>query len=225
MTSEPFTIATFNVHHGRGRDGHVDLRRTAAVISKMTPDLLALQELDVGMQRSDRVDQPSVLGELIGMTIRFFPTLASERGQYGIGLAARDQLECKFEELPGSADDEPRIAIVARWRALDIVATHLSRSDEARALQTEALVAIAGDLPGPTIVMGDLNQRERHLDPLTAAGLSIARPRVPLGWLLRPHPRVDHILMSSGLGTRRARLVPTRASDHSAVVAELTRGT
>lgn len=225
MTSEPGTVATFNVHHGRGRDGHVDLGRTAAVISGMAPDLLALQELDVGMHRSGGIDQPSVLGELIGMTIHFFSTLTSARGDYGIGLAARDRLECTFEKLPGFDDHEPRIAIVARWRDIDVVATHLSRSDQARTLQTKALAVLAHDLPGPTIVMGDLNQPERDLEPLTVTGLSAARPRVPLGWWLRPHPRVDHILVSSGLAASRARLVPTRASDHSALVADVTRGT
>lgn len=225
MTSEPGTVATFNVHHGRGRDGHVDLGRTAAVISGIAPDLLALQELDVGMHRSGSVDQPSVLGELIGMTIHFFPTLSSDGGRYGIGLAARDQMECTFEKLPGFHDDEPRIAIVARWREIDVVATHLSRADEARTLQTKAIAGMARDLPGATIVMGDLNQPARHLEPLTATGLSVARPRASLAWWLRPRPRVDHILVSSGLTARGARLVPTRASDHSAVVADVTRGT
>ena len=226
MTSKPFTVATFNVHHGRGRDGRVDLGRTAAVVAGMAPDLLALQELDVGMQRTGRMDQPDALGELIGMSVHFFPTLEShDGGRYGIAVAARDHLECKVEQLPGADQDEPRIAIVARWRETNVIATHLSRSDEARALQTKALVEIAGRFSGPTIVIGDLNQPTRHLGPLTAAGFSGVRPRVPLGWWLRPHPRVDHILVSSGLATSGARLVPTWASDHSAVVADVTRGT
>ncbi len=191
----------------------------------MTPDLLALQELDVEMERSGHTDQPRVLGDLIDIRIHFFPTLTTAGGEYGIGLAARDELRCSVEALPRVDGDEARIVIIARWREINIVATHLSRSDEARALQTEALAAITRDLAGPTIVMGDLNQPAHQLDPLQAVGFSVARPRVPLRWWLRPHPKVDHILVRGGLKAHRARLVPTNASDHSALVARLRRGT
>jgi endonuclease/exonuclease/phosphatase family metal-dependent hydrolase len=223
MSADRITVATFNVHHGRGRDGRVDLGRSAAVISEMAPDLIALQELDVNMDRSGHVDQPSALGELIGMTVHFFPALTFGGGEYGIGLAARDELRCNFEELPRLGDEERRIVIVARWRDLNVVTTHLARSDDARAGQTKALAAMASDLLGPTIVLGDLNQPARHLGPLEAAGFSVARPSAPLTWWLRPHPKVDHILVGDGLRSRRARLWPTKASDHSALVADVIR--
>lgn len=223
MSSERFTVATFNIHHGRGRDGAVDLSRTAAVISEMAPDLIALQELDVNLDRSARTDQPRVLGELIGMEIHFFPSLTFGGGEYGIGLAARDDMSCTFEALPRARDEEQRIVIVARWNDINVVATHLSRSAEARYTQTEFLASLGTGLEGPTIVAGDMNQAARDLHALSAAGFSVARPQVPLKWWLRPTPRVDHILLRGGLKTTRSRLVPTRVSDHSALVAEVIR--
>ena len=223
MSSGRFTVATFNIHHGRGRDGVVDLSRTAAVISGMAPDLIAVQELDVNLERSGRVDQARVLGELIGMDIHFFPTLTFGGGQYGIGLAARDEMSCTFEELPRARDEEPRIAIVAPWNDINVVATHLSRSARARYAQTETLASICARLDGPAIALGDMNQPARDLHALTATGFSIANPRVPLRWWLRPTSRVDHILVRDGLEMSRARLVPTRASDHSALVADVIR--
>ena len=222
MSRKALTVATFNIHHGRGRDGRVDLDRTATVIRSIRPDVIALQELDVDMERSNRIDQPRVLGEAIGMEVHFFPTLTVGDAQYGIGLAARDELWCNFEELPRVGSDERRIAVIARWRDLNVVTAHLSRMAEARALQTEALGKIAADLDGPAIVLGDLNQRGRELMSLTKLGFRRARPRTPLKWWLRPHPRVDHIFVRPPLSARRARLVPTRWSDHSAVVAEIT---
>lgn len=222
MSRKPLTVATFNIHHGRGRDGKVDLDRTAAVISDMAPDLIALQELDVELDRSGRIDQPLSLGAAIGMEVHFFPTLTVGEGQYGIGLAAGDELWCNFEELPRIGDDERRIAVIARWRDMNVVTAHLSRVPRARALQTQALAKIAGELDGPTIVLGDLNQPARDLMPLAKLGFRRARPLIPLRWWLRPHPRVDHILLRPPLVARRARLVPTRWSDHSAVIAEIT---
>lgn len=223
MSSGRSTVATFNVHHGRGRDGVVDLARTAAVISGMAPDLIALQELDVNLERSGRTDQPRVLGEMIGMEIHFFPTLTFGGGEYGIGLAARDEMSCTFEELPRVRAEEPRIAIVGQWNGINVVATHLSPVAEARYAQTELLASICARLEGQTIVLGDMNQPARDLHALTATGFSVAKPRVPLKWWLRPTSRVDHILVRDGLEITRARLVPTRSSDHSALVADVIR--
>ena len=223
MSSGRFTVATFNIHHGRGRDGVVDLARTVAVISEITPDLIALQELDVNLERSGRTDQARVIGELIGMEIHFFPTLTFGGGQYGIGIAARHEIGCTVEELPRVRGEEPRVAIVARWNDINVVATHLARSAEARYAQTEFLAALGTRFEGPTIVLGDMNQPARDLHAFTATGFSVASPRVPLKWWLRPHLRVDHILVRDGLETMRARLVPTRASDHSALVADVIR--
>ena len=223
MSSGRFTVATFNIHHGRGRDGVVDLSRTAAVILGMTPDLIALQELDGNLERSGWTDQARVLGELIGMEIHFFPTLTFGGGEYGIGLAARGEIGCTVEELPHARDEERRAAIVARWNDINVVATHLSRSTEARHVQTQFLASLGTRLEGPTIVLGDMNQRTRDLTAFTTMGFSVANPRVPFKWWLRPTPRVDHILVHDGLETSRARLVPTRASDHSALVAEVIR--
>jgi len=222
MSRNVLSVATFNIHHGRGRDGRVDLERTAAVIRAMQPDLVALQELDVEMGRSGGIDQPRVLGGAIGMEVHFFPTLTVGDAQYGIGLAARDELWCNFEELPRVGEDERRIVVIARWRDLTVVSTHLSRVAEARALQTGALAKIAGEQDGPTIVLGDLNQTAGELTSMMNVGFKRARPRTPLRWWLRPHPKVDHILVKPPLSARRARLVPTRWSDHSAVVAEIT---
>ena len=223
MSPGRFTAATFNIHHGQGRDGVVDLSRTAAVISGMAPGLIALQELDVNLERSGRTDQPRMLGELIGMEIHFFPTLTFGGGEYGIGLAARGEMSCVVEELPRARDEEPRIAIVARWNDVNIITTHLSRSAKARYAQTEFLASICAHLDGPTIVLGDMNQRARDLHALAATGFSVASAHVPLKWWLRPTPRVDHILVRDGLETSRTRLVPTRASDHSALVADVIR--
>ena len=50
-------VLTYNIHHGEGMDGKIDLERIAAVIKRLEPDVVALQEVDVKTTRSQGVDQ------------------------------------------------------------------------------------------------------------------------------------------------------------------------
>ena len=121
-------VATFNVHHGRGLDGVLDLERTAAAIAETVADVVALQELDRGMKRSGGVDQPAELARLLGVQVEFFPTLErAGGGQYGIGLASRIPItEARFVPLPQLGTEEPRGAITAQCSGISLVCTHLS---------------------------------------------------------------------------------------------------
>ena len=50
-------VLTYNIHHGRGTDGQIDLERIAEVILSTRPDLVALQEVDRRTGRSNNADQ------------------------------------------------------------------------------------------------------------------------------------------------------------------------
>ena len=60
-------VLSYNIHHGRGTDGAIDLPRIARVIAATRPDLVALQEVDRGTGRANGVDQADALGELTGL--------------------------------------------------------------------------------------------------------------------------------------------------------------
>lgn len=78
------TIMTYNIHHGEGLDGKIDLPRIAGVIRSVSPDLVALQEVDVKTGRSGGVDQGTVLGKLTGMAMEFTQAIDYDGGQYGV---------------------------------------------------------------------------------------------------------------------------------------------
>ena len=59
-------LVTFNVLHGAGPDGVVDLERFAAAIVTLDPDVLALQEVDRGQERSHGADLADVAGQAMG---------------------------------------------------------------------------------------------------------------------------------------------------------------
>lgn len=213
-------IATFNVHHCRGSDGVVDVERVARVLRSLEADLIALQELDRGMRRSDGVDQPAELSRFLGAEILFFPTLQRGEGEYGLGLVARPPAEGPaLVPLPQLGTEEPRGAISARWQGLEVLCTHLSTSARTRRVQTSALAAIAEGAEGPALVLGDLNQASRSLGPLTTRGF---RGAFGHRTLAKAHLRrqIDHILVR-GARLTRSWTVHSDASDHLPLLAEL----
>src|SRR5215510_13900586 len=64
-------VLTYNIHHGEGTDGKVDLPRIANVIKSVSPDIIALQEVDQGTARAGGIDQPAELARLTGMEVVF----------------------------------------------------------------------------------------------------------------------------------------------------------
>src|SRR5678810_85346 len=93
-TAEPtnqatFRVMTYNIHHGEGLDGKVDLLRIAELIKREGADIVALQEVDKGTQRTARRDFPEELAALTGMTAVFSNNFAFEGGEYGNAVLTR----------------------------------------------------------------------------------------------------------------------------------------
>jgi endonuclease/exonuclease/phosphatase family metal-dependent hydrolase len=212
-------VATFNIHHAEGVDGHVDLGRIAELVLKTEAEVVALQELDRGHPRSQEEDQPAALAELTGLHLSFFPTLAKRGYEYGIGIASRKPLDPSFVELPRARDEEPRGAIVAGLDGMTLIATHLATERRPRALHMRALADLVMDAGGPVLLMGDLNARARGTRPLRQAGLA-GGPRVGTT-MVRARKRIDWILATPPLDIVSARTLASEASDHLPLVAKV----
>ena len=65
------TVLSYNVHHGEGEDGRLDLERIAGIINDVSPDYVALQEVDSVTTRTGGVDQAARYAELTGMYWEF----------------------------------------------------------------------------------------------------------------------------------------------------------
>ncbi|MGH2729346.1 MAG: endonuclease/exonuclease/phosphatase family protein, partial [Actinomycetota bacterium] len=153
---------------------------------------------------------PEVLAELTGMNVYFHATVRRAKGEYGIALASRRQLDVSYELLPRSFLEEPRGLQLARWGPVSIVATHLSNDRGVREPQLRALADRAASIDGPIVVMGDLNARLRGLRVLTALGLAAAG-----------RGRLDHVFVGGGLRIARTWTIRSPASDHNALIADL----
>jgi len=79
----PFRVMTYNIHHGEGLDGKVDLLRIAQLIREQGADIVALQEVDKGVERTGRRDLPAELAALTGLTCVFSNNYHYQGGEYG----------------------------------------------------------------------------------------------------------------------------------------------
>jgi endonuclease/exonuclease/phosphatase family metal-dependent hydrolase len=233
---------TFNIHHGVGLDGVHDLERVARVIEGAAADLAALQEVDRHLSpRSGHLDQAGWLADRLGLDMAYGPVVDlgptaagpdGARRQYGIALLSRLPLHEPRNLLltrPRGGEQRGLLGAVVDvdGRALRAFCTHLQhRSRTERLAQaTQIAESMAAD-SGPLVMMGDLNARpgDPEIAPLTDVlddAWGVAGDGAGFTFdAATPHARIDYIL-TLDLAVRSAQVLPTDASDHLAVVAEL----
>ena len=220
-------VVSFNILHGQRADGSgvVDLpllRRSAAALE---PDVLALQEVDVGVPRSGRRDQATAVGEATNLSVVFGKAArVGGIGKYGNALLARGPItDVEVVPLPqAQRTNEPRAAIVASVDGISVCATHLSIHRPEVHDQLRAVVDLLMTRPRPQVLVGDLNLRPEEVSPVVwAAGLELADPRVPTFPRNDPRMRIDHVAVSRDLRIADVQVVPTDSSDHCALVVEV----
>ncbi len=159
-------VLSYNIHHGEGTDGKIDLPRIAGVINSVQPDVVALQEVDILTQRSGGTDQLLELARLTGLHPVFGQTISHQGGLYGNAVLARRPL-AGFSNHP-LAGREPRAVIDALIApapgasGLDeyrFLATHLDLNETDRLAAAHRIEQIVNSWPEPTpaILAGDIN--------------------------------------------------------------------
>ncbi|MCW8917829.1 MAG: endonuclease/exonuclease/phosphatase family protein [Gammaproteobacteria bacterium] len=242
--TDTLRIMTYNVHGCVGMDGKLDVERIARVIARARPDVVALQELDVGRVRSDSMDQAHLIARYLEMDFHFHPALHLAEERYGDAILTHLPLRLvKAKLLPGLAQRprlEPRGAL---WVAIDlhgtevqVINTHLGLYPSERLAQVEALLGrdwLADErCQDPVILCGDFNALPsspicRHL-ATRLSDVQIAAPQHrPKGTFSSRFPRVriDHIFIGPRLEARHIEVPATElarvASDHLPLLAEL----
>jgi endonuclease/exonuclease/phosphatase family metal-dependent hydrolase len=167
-------IMTYNVHRCVGMDGRLDVARTAKVIASCRPDVVALQELDVGRARTGGVDQAHAIAQLLGMSFHFHPAFKVEEERYGDAILSATPIRLmKAGPLPGShavRGLEPRGALWVKLELggaeIDVINTHLGLVPHEQRAQAAALLGPEwmghADCTDPAILLGDFNATSRH---------------------------------------------------------------
>jgi len=229
LAAEPapeIRMMSWNLHHGVGEDGKLDLERIAARIREQKPDLVVLQEVDNKCRRSASVDQAAELAKLTGLTGAFGKAMDHDGGEYGQAILSKHPLgETTVHRLPG--DGEPRIAFEAvvnfKSQPLRLVSVHLDHQQDARRLkQAETLVKELAASKEPLILAGDFNDvpdspvMKVFGEALTAVEKSGPCLTCPAG---EPKVEIDHVFLRGLKAASPVTVLPEAvASDHRPLV-------
>jgi endonuclease/exonuclease/phosphatase family metal-dependent hydrolase len=211
-------IVTYNVHRCVGTDRRLDVARVAAVLARLEPDIVALQELDVGRRRTNHVDQAHQIAQHLDMACHFHAALQVEEERYGDAiLTAYPERLIKTGPLPGYdriQSLEPRGALwveaMVEGRPVQIINTHLGLVPREQQIQAAHLAGEGWlghpDCAWPAILLGDFNATAssvvyRTLTARLRAARPLARRRQASSTFPSPLPvlRIDHLFVSPGI--------------------------
>jgi endonuclease/exonuclease/phosphatase family metal-dependent hydrolase len=247
-------ILTYNVHRCLGTDGRLSPERIAEVIAAAEPDIVALQELDVGRARTGGVDQAARIAGALGMTLHFHAAVQVVEEKFGDAiLTTRPCRLVKTGHLKGKSlipNRDPRGALWAEieieGERLQVINTHLGVTARERIAQVDTLVGPEWlghpDCRDPAVLAGDFNALPLgRTCKLLATKLGAVEAPVLDGSLATfpsrmPVLSIDHVLVSSSVKLLAAEVIRTPlarlASDHLPLKvdvrlgnsAELTKG-
>jgi len=236
VSERPLRVMTFNIHHGEGTDGRLELARTAALISLWRPDVAGLQEVDRRFAaRSALADQASWLGRSLRMSAWYGPAMSVRDSggmrEYGNALLTRDRLSARdWAPLPHAAGSEARSVVRGRHPlGVDIWATHFSHRDHGeRVDQARAIIEAWQRNARPTVLLLDANAApdDRPIDILGEAFIDVwGSLRPEPGWTFstsNPNRRIDYVFCTQEIRPVQVELADAGVtSDHHAVVADL----
>ncbi|WNG55450.1 hypothetical protein F0U59_12175 [Archangium gephyra] len=185
LASTTLRFMTFNIRHGVGRDGVLDLDRTADAIRTANPDVVALQEVDVYFSpRSACKDQVAELASRLGYYYYFSASLDypgdlflcgwANRRRYGNAILSRTPIYGGQKTSLPSFGNESRTLLSAYVSINNVTvavhSTHLSHADEAeRQAQAAAGISKFNAWGGPGVLGGDFNAEPQNwtLAPLS----------------------------------------------------------
>ena len=237
----PLRVLVYNIHAGKDAAGRPNLDRVAELVRTVEADVVLLQEVDRGTERSGRVDQLAELERATGLHGAFGKTLDYQGGDYGIAILSRwpivaDTLVRLRVEPPqerAGGSYEPRGALHAVIRSpgglIHVVNTHMDpspddayRIQEARTVRRIAETARADD--ARILVGGDFNSEPgSRVERLLAQGfLEDAWEECGEGEGLtypadEPVKRIDYLLVTTAYTCVGAEVLATSTSDHRPV--------
>lgn len=238
-------ILLLNMHAGKDAAGKPNIKAIASLIDDQKPDLVLLQEVDRGTNRSGNVDQVSELAEATKYQSAFAASLFHyDGGEYGLASLSQ-QLIGYHATLPlrvlplhtrAGGSHEPRVALLTivevermTWRALN---THLDPSqDGGRPQEVAGLVEVLHEQQAagsPLLVGGDFNSTPADpvLQPIRSAGLHDAWTECGKGDGFtypadKPAKRIDYLWLAEGMTCESAQVLDSGVSDHRPLLVTL----
>lgn len=220
-------ILSYNIRNGMGIDDHTDYDRTAEVINRVNPDVVAVQEVDSVTGRSGQTDVLRVLAGKTRLHPVFAPAISYDGGKYGIGILSKEKpVSSRYLPLPGR--EEARVLLVVEFPDYIFCCTHLSLTPEDGIASIPVIRQVAESGAKPLFIAGDWNATggSELLGEMQKDFRILNDPKQPTFPADQPDSCLDYIAGYVGKGKPFIRLSsavvdePT-ASDHRPIVAEV----
>jgi endonuclease/exonuclease/phosphatase family metal-dependent hydrolase len=221
---------TFNTQQSNDDFAEKSVDAQLALIRRVNPDILALQESDSARISLNNNDHVRYLADKLGYYSYYGPTPGT--GTFGTAILSRYPLLNPRSVFIYSDKDETGVAeaeIEVGGRTFTIYNVHPDSSDAAMLVFAETLLERSKDKPN-VIAMGDYNLRD-YEEPyqlidsvLTNAWTSVYPTEIGAdGVDMSGENRIDHIFISPALGVRNPAYVlpPESATDHPVHWAEI----
>jgi endonuclease/exonuclease/phosphatase family metal-dependent hydrolase len=156
-------IMSYNVHHCRGMDNIIDYNRTAEVINRISPDFVALQELDSATSRNNGNVCIEELAKLTGMKATYASAIKFGGGSYGIGLLSKEE-PIDVKTIPLVSRGEARRLLVAEFENIVVGCTHLALNQEDRTASMEIICRTMQGYKKPILLAGDMNSHATDME-------------------------------------------------------------
>ena len=229
-------VMTYNIHHGEGLDQKVDLERIAQLITEQRADIVALQEVDRGCERTAKRDLPAEFAQLTGLKVVFEKNIAYQGGDYGNAVLTRFPVkQAKNTPLKSVAHGEQRgvlqLVLDVHGRDVLFLNTHLDArraptEREQSADELKEIVLGAGQFP--VIACGDFNANPKtKVYAKLAAFLTDSWTVVGQGNgftipVKKPANRIDYVWISQDtVAPVKMEVLYSEASDHLPALAEV----
>ena len=234
------TVMSYNIHHGAGIDGQLNLQRIADVIRDSGAGIVGLQEVDRFYgTRSDFKDQAKELAELLdyhyayGANLDLAPAPGqTDNRQYGTAILSKYPILEANNVFLSSFGKEQRGVLHAvvnvKGIHVNVYNTHLGLDTESRTAQVQEIIELASVHEGPSILVGDLNARPYYEEfkLLLQSGLFVnAFEGMEDAYtypVINPAYTIDYILTSPGAKHANQRVIHSEASDHLPLAADVT---
>jgi endonuclease/exonuclease/phosphatase family metal-dependent hydrolase len=241
----PVRYMSYNLHQAFGTGGEMDVGAIAEVIVDSGATVVGLQEVARGGLLNANTDLVHLLGDRLGWEHVVFSGTTDP--VWGNAILSRYPLgEVERRLLPTVGTPFRRGYLAAPVATPDgevlFISTHLQHINDPDThdedpeadlypVHTEQLAVILEEWDGrqPAVLVGDLNARPgwRQVNELLAAGWVDAWSEAGSGDgftanAADPRYRIDYLLHTPDLATVGAEVIESQASDHFAVVADLS---
>lgn len=224
-------VVSYNIRHGTDADDTPSLDQIADVLAFLDADIVALQEVDMNLPRSQNQKQAARLAKYLNMGYVFGEAMRYKTGSYGNAVLSRFPIrKYNVHPLPDPKENrcclEVHIEVAAQilgFFAVHLGLNHLLRIEHVQ----QKLLPALNSFSGPAILAGDFNaaanQQEitlitQQLTDSFAFNTGILVDTFPA---VQPVERIDYIFVNTLVAVKQFYITDTLASDHLPITAEL----